>query len=60
MADGTQTRADEAARLEAALERIARSKRGHKPAAPPPPDLAARLDTLIAELRAALGMTRPD
>jgi hypothetical protein len=61
MADGTHSRADEAARLEAALERIAQAKSGAKPAAvPSPPDLAARLDALIAELRIALGITRPD
>ncbi len=42
-----------AARLEAALERIARA-----PAATPAePDLAAALDTLIARLRAALEET---
>jgi hypothetical protein len=61
MADGTHTRADEAARLEAALDRIARSKPGATSAPTPPQrDLAARLDALIADLRAALGITRPD
>jgi hypothetical protein len=50
--------AEAALRLEQALERIARAAR----AAPPPQQaavdtarLAARLDALIAELRAALG-----
>jgi hypothetical protein len=60
-------RGDEAARLEAALERIARARLGapaataHAPpaaqAGPPAPELAriaARLDAVIAELRAAL------
>jgi hypothetical protein len=58
-----QNGADEAGRLEAALERIARaSARAAAPAieqgAEPAPDtqeLAARLDMLIEELRAILG-----
>ncbi len=57
MADGEQV--DEAARLAAALERIASARRpGHEPlAATPSPasgQVAERLDALIAELRLAL------
>lgn len=58
-----QIGADEAGRLEAALERIARaSARAAPPAiepgaepAPNTQELAARLDMLIEELRAILG-----
>jgi len=58
-----QNGADEAGRLEAALERIARaSVRAAAPAiepgaepAPNTQELAARLDMLIEELRAILG-----
>ena len=42
-----------AARLEAALDRIARAR----PAAPATPELAAALDEIIARLRAALEET---
>ncbi len=56
--------ADEAARLEAALERIARAAGGLRPLPDSPPThanatdariLAARLDALIADLRSVLG-----
>ena len=58
---------DEAARLEAALDRIARAaarpiktalQAGHEhvtTALPPGPEIAARLDGLIADLRSVLG-----
>jgi hypothetical protein len=54
----SQDGADEASRLEAALERIARaSARVPAPAAPAidTRELAARLDVLIEELRGLLG-----
>jgi hypothetical protein len=56
--------ADEAARLEAALERIAHAAGGSRTAPEAPPRraaavdtrvLAARLDALIADLRSVLG-----
>jgi len=49
--------AEETARLEAALERIARARarRAGQPATPATVALAARLDALIAEIRAVLG-----
>ncbi len=61
MADAGTTKADEADRLEAALERIARGRAGmvagRTTAAS---DLPARLDALIAELRSVLGRDSPD
>jgi hypothetical protein len=62
MADDGGMGQDEATRLESALERIARAQT-HRPAASPtPPDrqLAGRLDTLIAEIRATLGRDSAD
>ena len=58
MADAGNTKADAAGRLEAALERIARSKAVRTPGAAPA--LAARLDLLIAEIRAVLGRDSAD
>ncbi len=63
MADAGKTAAQEAARLEAALDRIART-----PSHGPPvgsskattADLARRLDALIAELRQVLGRDSAD
>lgn len=54
---GHQDPAETIARLERALERIAQARR--LPAAPQgdTTEVAARLDRLIAELRAALGTT---
>ena len=51
--------AEAAARLAQALERIARVARAPEPTTPPAAtaEIAARLDALIAELRAALGDT---
>ena len=48
---------DDAGRLERALERIALLSRQRAEAPPPPAgaELAERLDTLIAQLRAAIG-----
>lgn len=56
---------DEAARLEAALDRIARATArrqvananaaAHQPTTPETADIAARLDQLIADLRGLLG-----
>ena len=64
MAEDGNTMADEAARLEAALERIARSRSqataGHAPAPSGTADLARRLDALIAELRTVLGRDSAD
>ena len=59
MAGAGKPQADEADRLEAALERIARRA---NPAAGEavPSDLPARLDALIAELRAVLGRDSAD
>jgi len=69
MADLPDDPADAALRLEAALERIARSAREAQTRIPQPPgpaasmpdesvEIAARLDDLIARLRTALG-SRP-
>jgi hypothetical protein len=63
MADHWSHGTEDAARLEAALDRIGRFRRS--PAAPnasspPVADLAHRLDALIAELRAALGTDAAD
>ncbi len=59
MADAGSTRVDEAARLEAALERIARRRAGvqagEAASGTDTVELARRLDQLIAELRAVLG-----
>ena len=59
MDEAGHTRADEAARLEAALERIALSRPACVPGLAAPSagttDLARRLDALIAELRSVLG-----
>lgn len=64
MAEAGKPKADEAARLEAALERIARSRSaalpGQAPAAENTAELARRLDGLIAELRAVLGRDGAD
>ena len=64
IAEAGNTKADEAARLEAALERIARSRPAARPGNPPADantaDLARRLDTLIAELRTVLGRDSAD
>ena len=63
MADAGKTRADEAARLEAALDRIARAKPRASQAGPADPNraaLARRLDGLIAELRQVLGRDSAD
>ncbi len=60
MADAGTSKADAADRLEAALERIA-SRFGHAPSqAPAAPELSARLDALIAELRSVLGRDSAD
>ncbi len=69
MAELSDDPADAAVRLEAALERIARSAREAQTRIPQPPaqaaalpdegvEIAARLDDLIARLRTALG-SRP-
>ena len=50
-----QDPAEAAVRLEQALERIARA--AHAPEAADTVEIAARLDRLIGELRAALGTT---
>jgi hypothetical protein len=61
-----QPQADDTSRLEAALNRIARHRarpaQAGAPAGAPafPPALAARLDTLIADLRAILGRDSAD
>ena len=58
MAETDAAASDEAARLEAALERIARHRQPASDEAGASFDkagLARRLDTLIAELRAVLG-----
>ncbi len=52
-----QNPAEAAARLEQALDRIARAARGPAAPAPDTAEVAARLDRLIEELRAALGTT---
>ncbi len=68
MADEAEDPETAADRLEAALERIARLSAVKTPAAPAVdrpdaelsiPEIAERLDSLIARLRAALG-TKPD
>ena len=63
MADAGRTRTDEAARLEAALDRIALARpRLHARSAPDQgtAELARRLDALIAELRQVLGRDSAD
>jgi hypothetical protein len=64
MAEAGTTKADEAARLEAALDRIARLQAAHPAAetasAKDSAALARRLDTLIADLRAVLGRDSGD
>jgi hypothetical protein len=62
MADRVGTGQEETARLEAALERISRAGARHPAASPAPPDpqLAGRLEALIAEIRAALGRDSGD
>lgn len=76
MADAGNLKADETARLEAALERIARAKlsftdapptSSHQSGSAPPgnavgrqAELAHRLDLLIAELRTVLGRDSGD
>ncbi len=65
MDEAGKTRADEAGRLEAALERIARSRptaaTGQTTAsAADTADLARRLDALIADLRSVLGLRSAD
>ena len=64
MAQAGNTLADEAARLEAALERIAGSRPaatpGQAPAHASNIDLTRRLDSLIAELRTVLGRDGAD
>ncbi len=52
-----QNPAEAAARLEQALERIARAARAPGTPAADTTEIAARLDRLIGELRAALGTT---
>lgn len=64
MADAGNTRPDEAQRLEAALDRIARARaeapaRGAAPAGEDAA-FARRLDRLIAELRTVLGRDSSD
>ncbi len=62
MADGADNQPDDTARLEAALDRIARA--GGSPGAASRPadgrELAARLDVLITELRTVLGRDSAD
>jgi hypothetical protein len=62
MADSSGTGDADAARLEAALERIKRAgaTRPETTAAAPDTQLAGRLDALIAEIRAALGKDNAD
>ncbi len=64
MADGTSNQPDDTARLEAALNRIARAGCGPASSAAShgvdKSELAARLDVLIAELRAVLGRDSAD
>ena len=64
MDEAGHTRTDEAARLEAALERIALSRPASVPgqtaASADTADLARRLDALIAELRSVLGRDGAD
>ena len=64
MADGANNQPDDTARLEAALNRIARAGYGPVQGGAAGPankgDLAARLDVLIAELRAVLGRDSAD
>ena len=66
MADGANQQPDDTARLEAALTRIARagygvaSARGSEDRPTENRALAARLDMLIAELRAVLGRDSAD
>ncbi len=63
MADYWGQVSNDAARLEAALERLGRLRPIHPADIAPTPataELAARLDALIAELRAALGSVAAD
>lgn len=65
MADYADSTEQDAARLEAALARIARARSARpaaagKPAAQADVDLRARLDDLIAELRGVLGRDLAD
>jgi hypothetical protein len=62
MAGTIGTGQEEAARLEAALERISRAGAHRPPTSetPPDPQLAGRLEALIAEIRAALGKDSAD
>jgi hypothetical protein len=62
MAETIGTGQEEAARLEAALERISRAgtSRPAVSVTPPEPELAGRLEALIAEIRAALGKDSAD
>ncbi len=66
MADGANNQPDDTARLEAALTRIARAgygdaaARGSDRRPTENHELAARLDVLIAELRAVLGRDSAD
>ncbi len=63
MADHWGQVTNDAARLEAALERLGRLRPPHPPEIVPTPstaDLASRLDALITELRAALGSAVAD
>ncbi len=63
MADAGSTKTDEAARLEAALERIAQNRtRAGRPAETGghTAEIARRLDALIVELRTLLGRDSAD
>jgi hypothetical protein len=62
MAEDVTAGQQEAARLEAALERISRAGVHRPSASPATPDtqLASRLEALIAEIRAALGKDSAD
>jgi hypothetical protein len=62
MAEEAGSGSEEAARLEAALARISRAGLHRAEAAPrqPTAQLVRRLETLIAEIRAALGKDNAD